>query len=58
MARILPLWSFNIGNNFGNITFEKKPEYGTYDLLNSVKPRDIIPLEPLAVSPRTSLLKV
>ncbi|WP_301359070.1 C40 family peptidase [Enterococcus spodopteracolus] len=42
LAKIPPLWSFNIGNSLDNITFEKKPEYGTYDLLNTVQPGDVI----------------
>ncbi|MBO1086803.1 MULTISPECIES: C40 family peptidase [Enterococcus] len=42
LAKIPPLWSFNIGNSLDNITFEKKPEYGTYDLLNTVQPGDLI----------------
>lgn len=42
LAKIAPLWSFNIGNSLDNITFEEKPTYGTYDLLNTVQPGDII----------------
>ncbi len=42
LAKIAPLWSFNIGNSLDNITFEEKPIYGTYDLLNTVQPGDII----------------
>ncbi|WP_375152108.1 hypothetical protein [Enterococcus mundtii] len=37
LAKIPPLWSFNIGNSLDNITFEKKPEYGTYGPLNTVQ---------------------
>lgn len=42
LSKIPPLWSFDIGNSLENITFAKKPTYGTYDLLNTVKPGDII----------------
>lgn len=37
-----PLWSYNIGNFLENLTFEEKPNYATYDLLNTVQPGDII----------------
>lgn len=36
------LWSYNIGNSLDKLTFEEKPNYDTYDLLNTVQPGDVI----------------
>lgn len=42
LEKIAPLWSFNIGNSLDKLTFEEKPNYATYDLLNIIQPGDVI----------------
>ena len=42
LAKNPPLWSYNIGNSLEKLVFEERPNYGTYDLLNTVQPGDII----------------
>ena len=42
LAKNPPLWSYNIGNSLEKLTFAEKPSYGTYDLLNTLQPGDII----------------
>lgn len=42
LSKMEALWSYNIGNSLDKLTFEEKPNYDTYDLLNTIQPGDII----------------